>query len=111
MTGNFEHAVQDLVDGEVGAELFFVEVEEFFAAFFGPVGEFPGLEVGDGLIGFLSFVIFEVFNFFLEGFKDALVEVFDEFEGIGAGFGHASFEGEVSEVIVAEEGGFFLAEF
>lgn len=105
-----EHALDDLVDGEVGAEFFFIEVEEVFTLFFSPVGDFPGLEVVEGLTCFLGFVFFEFFDFVLERFLDALVEVFDELEGVGAGFGHAPFEGEVGEIFVSKEGCFFLAE-
>jgi hypothetical protein len=42
--GELEHAAQNFVEREVGAQFFLIEVVLRFALLFGPEGDFPWLE-------------------------------------------------------------------
>ena len=109
--GDAEHAFHDAVDGEVGAEVFVVDVVVFLAAALGPVGDFPWFEGLGGGVGFGGLVFGKLLGVGEESFADLGVDAFNEGECGFAVARHAALEGEVGEVFVAEDFGFFLAEF
>ncbi len=90
--------------------MFGIEVEQFFALFFGPVRDVPWVERGGRGVGFAGFVVLKGLDFFVELVFDFGVEVVSEIEGGLAVFGHAALEDVVGEVFVPEKGGFFGSE-
>ncbi len=109
--GDLEKAVDDWVDGEVGAEFLLVEVVADLALFFGPVAGFPRFEGADGFAGGGGFEVAQLTGFLLEGVFDADMKVFDETEGGGAGTDHAPGGDEVWEMVLADEVGELAAQF
>ena len=90
-----------MVDGEVGAEVFVVDVVVFLAAALGPVGDFPWFESLGGGVGFGGLVFGKLLGIGEESFADLGVNAFDEVEGGLAVASHAALEGEVGKVFVA----------
>ena len=110
-SGVGKHAVEDLVHGQIGANLLFVEVVEGFAELFGVVGEVPGFE-GGGVGAFEAAAEgLEFGGFLFESGAGLFIEGIEEFEDVAAGLGHAGSGLEVGEGGEAEQGGFFAAEF
>lgn len=108
--GEVEHAGEDLIQGEPGAEFFGVEVVFGAALFFGPEGHLPRFEeVWSAVLG-IGAELLELDGFFFEGRADAFVEVVDEFQGGAAGARHALLEDLICEMLLAEEAGFFVSE-
>ena len=108
--GEVEHAGEDLIKREPGAEFFGVEVVFGAALFFGPEGHLPGFEeVWSAVLG-IGAELLKLNGFFFEGWADALVEVVDEFQSGAAGARHALLEDLICEMLLAEEAGFFVSE-
>ena len=108
--GQLEHAAEDLVEREPGAELFGVEVILGAALFFRPVGDLPRLKKIRSAVLSVGAVLLELDGFFFEGWTNAFVQVVDEFQSGAAGAGHALLEDLVGKMRLAEELGLFMAE-
>ena len=110
LLGDVEHAADDTVDREVGAEGFFVEIVVGFALFLGPVAGFPRFEqagLGSGgvaLEGAQGVHLFDEFALYF--FEDG----FAELEGGLAGGRHAAFGDVVGKVGLSHELGEFMAQ-
>ena len=107
--GEVEHAGEDLIKGEPGAEFFGVEVVFGAALFFSPEGQLPRFEeVWSAVLG-IGAELLELNGFFFEGWADAFVEVVDEFQSGATGARHALLEDLICEMLLAEEAGFFVS--
>ncbi len=98
-----EHAVDHALSGEVGAELFFVEIVERTALLFRPVANVPGLQ-------FLPGEGFQCRIFLCKEGLGLFLQIFHELHGSGAFVGHAVVQDEVGKIGKTEEGGFLFAE-
>ena len=108
--GEGEHASENLIEREVGTELFLIEVELGLPLLFGPIRDLPGLEEVRGFVLSIGAEFLQLDGFTREGIFDAGMEVLDETERAAAGLGHAVREDVIGEIRAAHDLRLFMAE-
>ena len=108
--GNFKHTRHHAIDWKIRAQRLLVEVVVFLALFLRPISDFPRLELADGLAGFRSLVLGELFVLGEKRRLHAGVEILDKAKRGAAVFCHPAEECEIREMRVTKDDCLFVAE-
>ena len=100
---------EDAIEGEPRTELFFGELEAFFAQAFGPEGDIPVGEWSGVSCGLSE--CSEFFQFFFGGFQCRQQEFVEHLLNGSGVSRHFAGEAEIGEAIESEQLGLFFAEF
>ena len=101
----------DFFHGVIRAQVFLVKSVQFAAAFFRPVSGFPRGELFHGFSCFFLLVPANGFHVLQERGLHPVMQVVDEFQGVGSAPGHAAGSGVIRKAAVPQQMGFPVPQF
>ena len=108
---DLEHAGHHAIHREIRTQHLLVEIIVFLALLLGPVSGLPRLQQVHRLHGFGRLILGEQLVLGKERGVDPGVEILDEGERRASRFRHPAQQGEIGEMLVAQDFGLLVAEF